>query len=223
MFSQAFRTYKKGACRGDAASAGGESSLSRSRNATGFSLLELMIVIGISVTLAAIAVPSFLNAYYSLRLKSAASDLAGFMQRCRITAARANTTYAIGYRTVTGAQEAFIDLNLNGTYDPGEPILTFSPSVTPAAGAPTGGGGTPPPYVLVGDTAGTTFDNTTTLAYSSRGLPCAYVLGVCATPAPGYFVYYLQDQRPTTVGWAGVVVTRSGRTKAIVWNGVAWQ
>jgi len=190
----------------------------------GFSLLELVIVIAISLTIAAIAIPNFLTGYYNVRLKSAATDLSGFMQRARLQAARQNATYPIVYRSVTGADEAFIDLNNNGAWDSGEPLLAFSPSVTMATGAPTGTGGAPTPYVLVGDTAGTTYDNATTLAYSPRGLPCAYILNVCSTPAAGYFVYYLKTQRPGgEISWAGVVVTRAGRTKTVVWSGTSWQ
>ncbi len=190
----------------------------------GFSLLELVIVIAISLTIAAIAIPNFLTGYYNIRLKSAATDLSGFMQRARLQAARQNATYPIVYRSVTGADEAFIDLNNNGQWDSGEPLLAFSPTVTMATGAPTGTGGSPTPYVLVGDTAGTTYDNATQLAYSPRGLPCAYILNVCSTPAAGYFVYYLKTQRPGgEISWAGVVVTRAGRTKTVVWSGTSWQ
>jgi Tfp pilus assembly protein FimT len=222
MVPRALEICRPGQRRGETAGEG-VVSVPRRGTVSGFSLLELMIVVGIGITLAAIAMPSFMNVYYNIRLKSAASDLAGFMQRARISAARANATYSIGYRAVTGAQEAYIDLNVNGNYDAGEPMITFSPSITPAAGAPSGGGGSPSAYVLVGDSAGTVYDNTTTLAYSQRGLPCAYAAGVCSTPAAGYFVYYLQDQRAGSVGWAGVVVTRSGRTKVITWNGATWQ
>jgi prepilin-type N-terminal cleavage/methylation domain-containing protein len=191
--------------------------------AGGFSLLELMIVVAISMILAAIAIPMFLTASYNIRLKSAASDLSGFLQRARIQAARQNATYPIRYQNNAGAEEVWVDLNGNGVLDPLEPVIAFSPSIKPAAGAPNGAGGTPTPYVLVGDTAGVTYDNATTLGYSSRGLPCAWAPGVCVTPAAGYFVYYLKDQRPASVGWAAVVVTRGGRTKVVTWNGAAWQ
>jgi len=190
----------------------------------GFSLLELIIVIGISIIIAAIAIPSFLTAYSNLQLRSAASALSGFMQRARIQAAKQNATYTIGYRSITNVNEAYIDLNNNGQWDVGEPQLTFSSTVSPAAGAPSGVGGTPTAYVLVGDTAGTTYDNATTLGYSPRGLPCAYISGVCGTPAAGYFVYYLTSKRSGgSTGWAAVVVTRAGRSKVVTWSGTAWQ
>jgi type II secretory pathway pseudopilin PulG len=196
-----------------------------SRVAGGFSLLELLIVVAIVIIIAATAIPSFLTAYYNTRLKSAISDVSGFMQTARIRAARQNATYTIQYRPTGATEEAYLDLNNNQQWDLGEPELTFAPSVTPAAGAPTGAGGTPTPYVLVGDTAGVTYDNATTLGYSTRGLPCAYVPvgGICNTPAAGYFVYYFKDRRTTNTGWGAVVVTRAGRTKTVVWNGTSWQ
>lgn len=224
MFSRRAITPTEGA-RGRSHMAGGGSDARESgaRFTRGFSLLELMIVIAISITVAAFAVPSFLQAFYNIRLKSAASNLSGLMQQARIQAARQNAIYSIGYNTTASPQQAFIDFNNNGNLDPGEPVITFNSTIAMSTtGAPTGAGA-PTGYVLVGDTAGTTFNNTTTLGYSRRGLPCAYAAGVCATPAPGYFVYYIRDQRPGSVGWAGVVVTRSGRTKTIVWNGAAWQ
>ena len=186
----------------------------------GFSLLELLIVVGISITIVAIAMPSFINAFYSIRLKSAASTLSSLMQQARIQAARQNKIYRspttprrpkhASTRTMTKSVEA------------GETVITFTQSISMSAGVPSGTGA-PPAYVLVGDTAGTTYTNTTTLGYSQRGLPCAYSAGVCSTPAAGYFVYYIKDARVGSTGWAGVVVSRSGRTKPIIWDGAAWE
>jgi prepilin-type N-terminal cleavage/methylation domain-containing protein len=187
----------------------------------GFSLLELMFVIGISVTVAAMAIPYFLTAYYDIRLKAACSDLSGLMQRARLQSARQNAIYTVGYQR-PNVQEAFIDLNNDGTWEAGEPIIDFNQSIVMATGVPAGVGA-PPPYVLVGDTAGVVYTNTTILGYSQRGLPCAYIVGVCSTPAAGYFVYYVKDRRPGSTGWGAVVVSRSGRTKTAIWNGAAWQ
>lgn len=197
----------------------------RSRDARGFSLMELLIVVGISITIVAIAMPFFMQGFYNIRLKSAASNLSGLMQQARIQAARQNRIYAIGYNAPTAgtAQQACIDANFNGTCEAGETVITFNLSVSMSAGVPTGTGA-PPAYVLVGDSSTTNYTNTTTLGYSNRGLPCAYntTTGSCPTPAPGYFVYYIKDARVGSTGWAGVVVTRSGRTKPIVWNGASW-
>ena|SRR5579863_2549129 len=198
----------------------------------GFSLLELMIVVAITMTVMAVAIPKFLTAYYTLRLKAACSDLSGLMQKGRIQAARENAVFQIVYNTTSSPQTAFVDMNndlawnnpkptINGVTQ-SEPGIFFAPTITMSAGAPSGSGA-PPAYVLVGDTSTTNYDNATTLGWSARGLPCAYSAGVCATPPAGYFVYYVKDARPTGTGWGGVVVTRSGRTKVIIWNGTSWQ
>jgi|SRR5579862_8874279 len=198
----------------------------------GFSLLELMIVVAITMTVMAIAVPKFLTAYYNMRLKAACADLSGLMQKGRIQAARENAVFQIQYSNTT-PQTAFVDMNadlawnnpkptVNGVTQ-SEPGIYFGQTIRMASGAPSGSGGQPSPYVLVGDTATTTYDNATILGWSARGLPCAYSAGVCSTPPPGYFVYYIQDTRPTTNGWGAVVVTRSGRTKVVIWNGSSWQ
>ena len=91
----------------------------------GFSLIEALIVVAISMILTAIAIPNIIQAAYSARLRSSAGDLSGLMQQTRILAAKNNTTYAIRYTTLSGNQAAYVDLNLNGAYDSGEPVIYF--------------------------------------------------------------------------------------------------
>jgi prepilin-type N-terminal cleavage/methylation domain-containing protein len=189
----------------------------------GFSLTEMIVVAAIILFLAALAIPNFSSISANIHLKSAASDLSGLMQKARIMAAKNNAVYGIAYGTINGAGVACVDLNLSNTCTNGEPLVTFSTTVTPASGAPTGTGGQPTAYVLVGDTGTTNYDNATLLAYSPRGLPCAYVSSTCSTPAGGYFVYYLNGARPDgSTGWAAVIVTRAGRSKVVIWNGSSW-
>ena len=191
--------------------------------ARGFSLAELLVVLGVALVVAAIAIPGFSQVYYNVRLRAAASDLEGLMQQARITAERKNQICPILYRT-SGVQDAYIDLNLDGAFENTEPLISFRPGVSVAASAPSGSGGQPSAYVLAGDTGTGSFSNGSTLGFSARGLPCDYSAPpTCTTPAAKYFVYYLTDQRPGNTGWAGVVVSKSGRTKIDVWNGTTWQ
>jgi prepilin-type N-terminal cleavage/methylation domain-containing protein len=188
----------------------------------GFSLLEIIVVVAIMLFLAGVAFPIFTKISYNMRLKSAATNISALMQHARILAARQNAIYTIVIPTAGG--QACIDLNLNGACNSGEPVITFNSNITPASGAPNGSGGQPSAYVLVGDTGGgSPYDNATTLGYSARGLPCAYVSSTCSTPAASYFAYYLQDSRPDgSTGWAVIIVTRTGRTKSLTWNGASW-
>jgi prepilin-type N-terminal cleavage/methylation domain-containing protein len=194
------------------------------KTSRGFSLIELVIVVAIIITVAALAIPTLLTTVSNLRLRAAAGELAGLMQEARILAAKKNAVYAIQFTTVAGIQAAYLDTNLNGAYDAGEPVTVFS-GATPASGPPSGTSGQPAPYLLSGDSStGTPFDNRNTLAFSPRGLPCNYDTttspATCATPAATYFVFYLKGSAASA--WAGVVVTKGGRTKVVFWNGTQW-
>jgi type II secretory pathway pseudopilin PulG len=193
---------------------------------SGFSLIELLLVVFVVIVVLAVAIPNVLLAVSNIRLRASAADLAGLMQQARILAAKNNTTYAVLFGTRNGAQIAYIDLNGNGAFDTGEPMTEFSGTTVPAAGTPSGSGGQPPGYVLVGDTGTGSYDNTNTLGYTGRGLPCNYdtttTPATCSTPPAKYFVYYLSDRRVGAAGWAAVVVTKGGRTKVVTWNGTSW-
>lgn len=171
-------------------------------------------------------IPSAMQTWYNMELRATASEVSDLMQRDRILAAKNNQTYPIAYRVSQGVTQVYIDLNANGTWDAGEPIISLARLITSASGAPSGSGGAPSPYVLPGDTtSGTPYNNTNTLAFSPRGLPCNYIGSTspitCSTPASTYFVYYFQDSRPN--GWSAVLVTKAGRSKALVWSGSSWQ
>jgi Tfp pilus assembly protein FimT len=196
------------------------------RRSRGFSLLELLIVVFVVMVILGIAIPNILLAVANVRLRASAGDLAGLMQDARILAAKNNTTYAILYGTRNGANIAYVDLNGNGSFDAGEPMIEFSGTTVPASGTPSGSNGQPAAYILVGDSGSGSYDNTNTLGYTGRGLPCNYdtttTPPTCATPPAKYFVYYMSDTRVGRSGWAAVVVTKGGRAKIVTWNGSSW-
>jgi Tfp pilus assembly protein FimT len=202
----------------------GKKSSKRRDRIRGCSLIELLVVLLVVMIVAAITIPNVLLAVSNVRLRGSAGALAGLMQQARILAAKNNTTYVILYGTANGAQIAYVDLNRSGSFDTGEPMMQFSGSTVPAAGAPSGGGGQPSAYVLAGDSGSGSYDNTNTLGYTGRGLPCNYdtTTTTCSTPPAKYFVYYLADVRIGGAGWAAVVVTKGGRTKIVTWSGTAW-
>lgn len=190
----------------------------------GFSIVELVVVLALILIILAVVAPQIRLAIPKIRARGSANELSGLMQNARILAAKNNTTYDIKYTTISGETAAYIDVNLNGAYDNGEPVVFFNRGVTPAAGAPSGSGGQPPAYVLTGDTtSGTPYDNATVLAFNPRGLPCKYDTSsspaTCITPASTYFVYYLNSG--TT--WSAVVVTKGGRTRVTTWDGATWE
>ncbi len=196
----------------------------------GFSLIELLIVVFVVMVIAAIAIPNVLLAVSNIRLRASAGDLGGLIQQARSMAAKNNTPYVVLYGTLNGAQIAYIRDPKSaaglGNFVAGEPMMEFSGTTVPASGAPSGSGGQPSAYVLAGDTGTGSYDNTSTLGYTGRGLPCNYDTttspATCSTPAAKYFVYYLTDTRVGGAGWAAVVVTKGGRAKIVTWNGGTW-
>jgi len=188
----------------------------------GFTLLELMLVATLIVVIAAFSIPTVIQFWQDWQLRSAVAEVADLTQQARMNAARTNATDPIRFQMNGGLQQVYIDLNNNTALDANEPYIDLPQSVTGASGAPSGSGGQPSTYTLVGDTSsGTPFDNSNVIAYSPRGLPCNYSSSVCATPAASYFVFYFKDSR--TNDWAAVLVTKSGRSKVLMWNGGSWK
>ena len=189
----------------------------------GFSLVELVVVVAIILVVAAIAIPNMVRSWYDSNLRTCAFELSDMIQQARILAEKKNLTVTVRYRTVNSTvQEAYVDVNNNGAWDTGEPIIDLGRQFTMASAAPGGSGGNPTNYVLNGNTtSGTPCDNTCTLGFSARGLPCNYASSTCSTPSASYFVYYINDNR-TPTGWAAVVVTKAGRSTGYVWNGSSW-
>ena len=192
----------------------------------GFSTLELVVVMAIALVIAGITFPGMVQTWYGLQLRASTGEVADLMQRARMQAARANINpgLSIRYLVTNGVQQVFVDLNGNGVWDKGgaapEPGVDLA-RITAAAGAPNGGAGVPSAYVDPFDTtAGVPCDNTCTLAFSPRGLPCNFVGNACPTPSPSYFVYYFTDSRPN--GWSAVLVSKAGRTRVLMWNGTTW-
>lgn len=203
--------------------AGRSELLRKSTNSlTGFSTIELLVVMFIVLTTAGFVVPGLMQSVYNTQLRNSASEVSDLMQQAKILSAKNNGTYPLRYQVVNGYQRVFIDFNNNGVLDGNEPVIALGNQVFAAAGAPSGSNGQPTPYKLTTDTSsGTPCDNTCTLAYSPRGLPCNYSTPpTCSTPAATYFVYYFTSSR--TQGWAAVLVTKTGRSKSLSWNGNSW-
>ena len=193
----------------------------KKRNQRGFSLTEIIVVVLIILVVAAISIPNMVKAWYDSQLRTCAFEISDLIQQARTYATKQNKTVTVRYQVSNGVQQAYVDVNNNGSWDSTEPIIDLGRQFTMASAAPAGSGGNPSSYVLVGDTStGTPCDNTCTLGFSARGLPCSYSSGTCSTPAASYFVYYIQDGQSN--GWAAVAVTKAGRSNGLVWNGSAW-
>ena len=107
-----------------------------SENSKGFTIIELMIAIGIIAIIAAVAVPNIIGWLPNYRLKSAARDLYSNFQKAKMEAAKRNESVVINFNPGTfqpggqiGSYQIFVDNGAgggtanNGTRDGIEPIL----------------------------------------------------------------------------------------------------
>ncbi len=112
----------------------------------GVGLVDLMISCLITGIVAAIAIPNATTGIANTRLRAAASEFSGLVQRARIQAVDDNATYTINFGLASG-QGAYVDLNGNGSYDSvlspavhrsyGEPMIQFAGNVNQVS--PPGG------------------------------------------------------------------------------------
>lgn len=194
----------------------------------GFSTTELVIVVAIILVIGAIAVPNMMQIWYNMELRATGDEVAGLMQQGRILAAKSNAYYAVCYRTNQGIQQVYLSKFTLPTSTPcvfttGNTLTVELARLITAASAAPGGSPNPSNYVYSLDTtSGTPCDNTCTVSFTPRGLPCNYVSNAttCTTPTSTYFVYYFKDGRPN--GWGALLVTKAGRTKSLTWNGTSW-
>jgi type II secretory pathway pseudopilin PulG len=197
-------------------------SASRTR---GFTILELLIVASIIMVVAGFAIPNFVAAMHSSRLKGAVTDFASMLQTDRIRAVGDDRYYSTYVLAANGnnPQQGFVDIfpqNPDGTsgaggqaYNAGDPVVSISPEISlqSQGAAPSIASlklqllpATSPVVPQDGSVAATA------ITFGPRGLPCKPLAGVCDTlGGPQAYWAFFQDN--VTQNWGAVTVTPAGR------------
>jgi len=141
---------------------------------SGFTLIELMIVIGMIGILTAISVPAVMKWLPNYRLKAAARDLYSNMQKAKMEAVKRNTNVFIVFRARdyapagrVGSYQVFVDVD--GSFEPVSAQINMPVNVSLYKNN------------FPSNTAG----------YNSRGLPCTTL----PCPALGNGSVYFQNNQ----------------------------
>jgi type II secretory pathway pseudopilin PulG len=181
----------------------------------GFTLIEIVMVLGILIIMTGVSMPPLLSAIANARLRGSSSNLSGLIQRSRMHAVKRNKTVTVNFVTVGDVPFAVV----KDVGDPSTNLGAADPQVQLGGSAmqvtlPTGP--TPPLSDAILSYTPENFPDL--LSFSPRGLPCKYAAGLCTTAG---FIYYLTDtSRPNA--WTAVSISPGGRVKQWFWNGTVW-
>jgi type II secretory pathway pseudopilin PulG len=201
------------------------------RKTSGFSMLELIIVIAIIMIVAGITVEVVQKAAQSMRLQESAITYSGLLQQARIRAIQNDKYYTVLTSTGgTTAPTAFIDLAGTGVYAPGDPMMVFPSGVSPMAFSSGPSLANLEAQFLPPDPASLLTLNTTALgpSFGPRGLPCtpssAGPTGTCPylTPAgiPTSYLTFLENGESGK--WEAVTITPAGRIRQWAYDSGTW-
>lgn len=96
-----------------------------SKRESGFTLIEMMIVIAVLAIMATIAIPSFMSLMPGMRLNGAARQIMGDLMAARMNAVKQNNEVRVFFNSPGANQYQILDDDDNdGTADTGEAITT---------------------------------------------------------------------------------------------------
>ena len=189
-------------------------------NESGFSVIELIVVVAVMAIIAAMAVGQVLNSLNNYRVHSDASEITGYLNVERMRAASQNAPYSLDVNSSTYAIEQLTPLTYNplatptsttytsqnpAVYDFGTQCLAPEDTITNCK--PSGVSVYPIPVTGNPSTCGTPFQ----IYFNTRGLPVD-VNGNALTGTGGTAIYLTN-----TNGMVDVVTVSAGGAVQ-VWN-----
>jgi prepilin-type N-terminal cleavage/methylation domain-containing protein len=177
------------------------------RNCSGFSLIELVIVVAIILIVSAIAVPAFVRMTNSSELTTTTRGVSDLIQRARSEAVKQNTKVSCHFDLGAAPPVVWVDVNRSGVRAANDPQAYYPGPVRFAAS----GGWIPGP-------ASMNFPSTTPVAaggvitFDSRGAVDFTAVG----GVPTAWVLYLNFSGDPSYGAKGISVEPLGRSK--IWS-----
>lgn len=205
----------------------------------GYSLVELLVVVIITLVVAAWAVPSALTSIRLAHLRGAASDYAGLLEQARIYSIRDNRYYST-YVLPAGnnlVAQAYVDMpqgsppvkNLGAGVQVGDPVITIESDVLVEAVGSAPATSNLESQLLPATTPVTPTDASVTApTFGPRGLPCTPLAltgggGTVCDNSGGPTAYWTFLQNTKTSSWQAVTITPAGRIEKWFYTGSTWK
>jgi Tfp pilus assembly protein FimT len=185
--------------------------MQRSHSAAGFSLLEMVIVIGIILVVTAMAIPKLMTTIADVRLRGAVNSASGIIQQARMLAIKDNVLHKVKYSNATGSGFVYVDTNDDDAIQSTEPQVQMGSTIL-ALSAPTS------VPALSSTDLGYTPVVVTSIMFNPRGIPCS----ASSTCGSGMVIYFTDNRNMGSPGWAAVSVAPAGRVKTWMWAGARW-
>lgn len=180
----------------------------------GFTLLEVMIVLAVTLILGALAVPKIMATFNDMRLRYVATNLSGLLQSARIQAVRRNTFYSILPGVQAGGPIYYIDKPNAGGYVAGDLMVPIDPAVTVTQGPITAAPNSAAFLASLNFAVDPAADPP---SFSARGLPCIGAAAACPqVPGQGFVMFMSRARGSGNTPWLAVVVNPSGHIQ--IWS-----
>jgi prepilin-type N-terminal cleavage/methylation domain-containing protein len=190
------------------------------RAASGFSLIELLIVLAIALVVSGFAIVNGASAVRGIRLNEATTDYSNLLQQARISAVKNDAYYTV--MIPPSGDKAFVNVKDPATYAPGDPVMTFPSGVIPKSYASgPNADNLKSQFLPTTESWETVKSSTAEPTFSPRGLPCNPSGGVCLSPAaPTSYITFFQNTQSGK--WAAVTVSPAGRIRRWSYEGSSW-
>jgi Tfp pilus assembly protein PilE len=189
---------------------------------TGFSVLELLVVVAIGLVVTAIAIPSIRDAMASYQLDTGGRVVASMLQSGKMAAVTANQPYYAQYNVPSPQLASASPPPAVRAYVTADPTAAISSSVGFQAAANLPVHLQLDAYLGGGNAANVSIQLGTPIGFNARGMPCIDPAGlftfgcVQLDPAAGNkpvaFEWFMQHN--ATQGWEAVTVSPAGQIRS---------